>query len=58
MAEGIGQKILNGSGSQNLPAPHGKPLPSYSFDRLNMLWERYPQYHERTVFTTLDELLE
>ncbi len=23
-----------------------------------MLWERYPQYHEKTVFSTLDELLE
>ncbi len=37
---------------------HTKPPASFSFDRLDMLWERYPQYHEKTVFSTLDELLE
>ncbi len=37
---------------------HKKPPASFSFDRLDMLWERYPQYHEKTVFSTLDELLE
>ena len=36
---------------------HEKPGQIYSFDRLKMLWERYPQYHERTIFTGLDELL-
>ena len=40
------------------PPVHEKLPPSFSFDRLNMLWERYPQYHERTIFTTLDALLE
>ena len=29
-----------------------------TYDRLDMLWERYPQYHDKTVFTTLDQLLE
>ncbi|MBR4163220.1 MAG: hypothetical protein IKR11_06835 [Solobacterium sp.] len=37
---------------------HEKPACSYTFDRLNMLWEKYPQHHERTVFSTLDTLLE
>ena len=40
------------------PQVHEKPVQSCSFDRLEMLWERYPQYHERTVFSSLDELLE
>ena len=30
----------------------------YSFDRLENLWERYPQFHEASVFATLDKLLE
>lgn len=29
-----------------------------SFDRLDMLWERYPAYHEMRIFATLEELLE
>jgi hypothetical protein len=37
---------------------HRKPAASFSFDRLDMLWERYPQYHERTTFSTLEALLE
>ena len=36
---------------------HKKPTTAYTFDRLDMLWERYPQYHEMTTFATLDELL-
>ena len=28
-----------------------------SFERLEMLWERYPQYRDMTTFTTLEELL-
>ena len=40
------------------PPIHVRPEQKYSFDRLDMLWERYPQYHERTTFATLDELLE
>lgn len=39
------------------PPVHQKPEPSYSYDRLDMLWERYPQYHEMSTFTTLDTLL-
>ena len=40
------------------PPVHVKPIITYSFDRLNMLWDRYPQYHNMTTFATLDELLE
>ena len=40
------------------PPLHEKPTITYSFDRLRMLWERYPQYHEMTTFSTLDALLE
>ena len=40
------------------PPIHKKPRSSYSFERLDMLWERYPQFHERTTFSTLDALLE
>ena len=40
------------------PPIHEKPIITYSFDRLRMLWERYPQYHEMTTFATLDALLE
>ena len=39
------------------PPVHQKPEPSYSYDRLDMLWERYPQYHAMSTFTTLDTLL-
>ena len=37
---------------------HEKPAQEFSFDRLDMLWARYPQYHEQTTFATLEELLE
>ena len=40
------------------PLIHKKPKTAYSFDRLDMLWQRYPQYHEMTTFSTLDALLE
>ena len=40
------------------PPIHEKPRSSYSFERLEMLWERYPQFHDRTTFSTLDALLE
>ena len=40
------------------PPIHEKPTITYSFDRLRMLWDRYPQYHEMTTFSTLDALLE
>ena len=40
------------------PPVHQKPQISFSFDRLDMLWDRYPQYHEMSVFSTLDALLE
>lgn len=40
------------------PPIHEHTKFSYSFERLDMLWERYPKYHEMTCFTTLDNLLE
>ena len=40
------------------PPIHERPEPVRSFDRLEMLWERYPQYHEPGTFSTLDALLE
>ena len=39
------------------PPIHQKPPETYSFDRLQMLWERYPQHHEMKTFATLEELL-
>ena len=40
------------------PPIHPKPNQTYTYDRLDMLWERYPQYHEMKTFSTLDRLLE
>ncbi len=37
---------------------HEKQEQSFTFERLDKLWEKYPQYHEMTTFTTLDQLLE
>ena len=39
------------------PKPHKRPAGGTSFDRLLMLWERYPQYHEMTTFSTMEELI-
>lgn len=41
-----------------IPPVHKRKAEALSFDRLNALWERYPQYHERTTFSTMEELLE
>ena len=40
------------------PPIHEKMHTDFSFDRLEMLWERYPQYHEMSTFSTMDALLE
>ena len=37
---------------------HRRPPAGFSYDRLDMLWERFPRYHERTTFATLEALLE
>lgn len=37
---------------------HEKPQPVNNFERLDMLWERYPRYHEPVLFSTLEALLE
>ena len=39
------------------PPIHEKPMPSFSYDRLDMLWERYPRYHEAGTFSSLEDLL-
>ena len=36
---------------------HKQPKTSFSSDRLDMLWARYPKYHEKSTFTSLDMLL-
>ncbi len=36
---------------------HKKLIFPSSFDRLDRLWNRYPQFHEPLTFTTLEELL-
>ena len=40
------------------PPVHKRPPEASAFDRLQMLWERYPRYHEMTTFATLEALLE
>jgi len=40
------------------PPIHEKIQTDYSFDRLEMLWERYPRYHDMSTFSTMDALLE
>ena len=42
---------------QKYPPIHEKPAPVLTFDRLKMLWDRYPQYHEKTTFAAMEELL-
>lgn len=38
------------------PPVHERAAEVRSFDRLMMLWERYPQYHELVTFSTMEEL--
>ena len=40
------------------PPIHEQQQESLSFERLDMLWEQYPQYRGMTAFSTLDGLLE
>ena len=40
-----------------IPPIHEKPPAVFSFERLKMLWERYPQYHEMTTFAVVEDLL-
>lgn len=40
-----------------IPPIHERPPAVFSFERLKMLWERYPQYHEMTKFAVIDDLL-
>ncbi len=43
---------------ENYPPIHQQKPERLSFDRLEMLWERYPQYHSLTTFSNLETLLE
>ena len=38
------------------PVVHERPAIVRSFDRLEKLWARYPQYHEMTTFSTMEAL--
>ena len=40
------------------PPIHKKPVFKYDYKRLDMLWEKYPQFHEMTTFSTMEALLE
>lgn len=31
---------------------------AFDFSRLDMLWEKYPKYHEKSLFSSLNQLLE
>lgn len=44
--------------SSQYPPIHERSQPSYTYSRLNMLWDRYPQYHERSTFAKIEQLLE
>ena len=50
--------MSNISNQSVYPPIHRRPEESDSFDRLEMLWERYPQYHQMTTFSSLEDLLE
>lgn len=39
------------------PPIHEKTPYTFSFERLDRLWNRYPQYHEMTTFSTMEQLL-
>lgn len=39
-------------------AVHEKRIYPDTFERLDMLWEKYPQYREMTTFASLEEILE
>ena len=36
---------------------HKEKITPNTFERLEMLWEKYPQFHEKVLFTSLDGLL-
>lgn len=40
------------------PPIHEQPAASFSYDRLEKLWKRCPQYHNMSTFSTLEDLLE
>ena len=54
----IMKKDVCGDQRDLYPPIHEKTVTDYSFDRLEMLWERYPQYHDLSTFSTMEALLE
>ena len=48
-------EALRGKGA-GYPVVHERPAIVRSFDRLEKLWARYPQYHEMTTFSTMEAL--
>ncbi len=40
------------------PPIHPQPICDFSFSRLEKLWEKYPQFHTMTTFSTVEDLLE
>lgn len=40
------------------PAVHKKPETTWSYKRLDMLWERYPQYHTKKPVPDINDLLQ
>lgn len=50
-------KSKDGADTAQIHMIHEKPQEVRSFDRLERLWERYPQYHARVTFSTMEELL-
>ena len=52
------QSRAGGTGGKLYPPFHERPVPVLGFDRLDMLWKRYPHYHKSEPFSTLEALLE
>lgn len=43
--------------AETYPPVHERPAEPDTFDRLDMLWEKYPQYHEMKTFSNLEGIL-
>ncbi len=52
------RKVSHGAHKGLYPPIHEKTVEEFTFDRLDLLWERYPQYHTMSTFSTMDALLQ
>ena len=52
------REISHGAHKGLYPPIHEKTVEEFTFDRLDLLWERYPQYHTMSTFSTMDALLQ